>query len=551
MRPVLSGLPGVLTAICIVALCEPFQVACLAAEQRPNIIYIMADDLGIGDVHCYGGNRCQIETPHIDRLASEGMRFTDAHTVASHCIPTRVAIMTGRYPWRFKRPQPDGPWGFLNPRLAVHTPTLGRMLNQAGYHTSYIGKWHLGTLMTTTDEKNQGPDNVDYTQPLKIGPHDYGFDDSFILPGSLDMYPYVYVRNHRFVGEVTEQRGWSAFNRVGPTAKGFEDVDVLDTFCREVESYLQRRATDNSDQPFFLYFALTSPHTPTSPSPRFQGTSKLGLYGDFVAETDDCVGRVLQALKKCQLEENTLVLFTSDHGAASYAGNIRKATANQLQQLEDLGHFSSGPYRGYKFSIYEGGLRVPFVARWPGKVPAGTHSDRLLGLHDLMATCAELAACELPPDAAPDSISFAPLLNDPQAQPTRDTMVMQSTRAYTLRAGDWKLAVCPGSGSDGRFASDPPAQQAWRKALDALGRVPKRTDLRTASFVQLFNLKDDPGETNNLAASHSQHLERFFHLWDKHIAEGRTTAGPALENDRQINLHAGVPRFVWEAKANP
>ena len=231
------------------------------------------------------------------------------------------------------------------------------MFKSGGYHCAYIGKWHLGLEMKTVDGKNQGPGNVDYSKPFGQGPIDRGFDESFILPGSLDMYPYVFARNQMWVGNVGSKKGWSAFNRVGPAADDFEDFKVLDQFSTQAEHYIERRS--RSRDPFFLYFSLTSPHTPTSPSPKFRGRSQLGLYGDFIMETDDCVGRILQALKNHGFDQNTVVVFTSDHGAASYAGNIAKATVSQHKMMQKLGHFSSGNYRGFKFSAYEGGTRIP------------------------------------------------------------------------------------------------------------------------------------------------------------------------------------------------
>lgn len=511
---------------------------------RPNIIYVMADDLGIGDVNCYGGDRCQIDTPGFDRLASEGMLFSDAHTAASVCVPARVAIMTGRYPWRFARPRIDGPWGFLNPRLKTDRLTLGRLLQSAGYRTGYIGKWHLGTLMETLDGKNQGPENVDYSKPLKIGPQQYGFDESFVLPGSLDMYPYAFVRNNYWQGRITAQKGWSAFNRVGPAAEDFEDVKVLDTFSTEAERFLARQAgAQKKDRPFFLYVALTSPHTPTSPSERFQGRSRLGIYGDFVMETDDCLNRILAALDEHDLAENTLVIASSDHGPALYAGRKPKATANQLRELEQDGHFSSGPYRGYKFSIYEGALRVPFICRWPGVVKPNSRCDELVAQQDLMRTFAEICGIQLMPDQAPDSVSFLSLLKS-AGGPVRETMILRSTERFAIRIGDWKMAVCPGAGCRGQFGNEPAAPAAWKAASVAFGRPASRKDLTAAPFVQLFDLSSDPGESTNLASEHPERVRKMIKELERQIRDGRSTAGPPLVNDVTVDYLRGVPRVV-------
>ncbi len=533
--------------LALLVLCLPFPAA-PAVDARPNIVFIMADDLGIGDVESYGRELCAIETPHMDSLAAGGMRFTDAHTVASVCVPVRVAIMTGRYPWRFRPPRPSGPWGFLNPRIPTEHFTLGKMLRGAGYRTAYVGKWHLGTRMQTTDGENQGPYNVDYTKPLSTGPPQYGFDFSFILPGSLDMYPYVFVRDGRFVGRVTAQKGWSAFHRVGPAAEDFEDYKVLDTITREAESFIAQSAPASREgKPFFLYFALTSPHTPTCPSPAFQGKSRLGLYGDFVEETDDCVGRVLRALEKHGVDQSTLVLVTSDHGAAPYAGNTRKATVNNIRKLEKLGHYANGIYRGYKFTVYEGGLRVPLIARWPGVVPAGTRCDRLVGLVDLMQTLADVSGHKLAPDLAPDSTSFLPLLKDPRRDGARTALIMQSTGSFVIRHGDWKLALCPGSGTQGRFGNEPPAEDAWRQAAREFGRQPAAKDLLRAPFVQLFDMKRDAREDRNLAAEHPEVVNRLVQLLKKHVDEGRSTPGRKLANDvERVKYRGRVPAFVLQ-----
>ena len=460
--------------------------------------------------------------------------------------------MTGRYAWRFGGPGPGGPWGFLGTRLPIGQHTVATMMRTAGYLTGYVGKWHLGTLMQTTDGKSQNIDNVDYSKPLKIGPPQYGFDDSFILPGSLDMYPYAFVRNNQWVGKVTAQKGWSAFNRVGPAAEDFEDIKVLDTFCSEAERFLAQRAdASRSGQPFFLYLALTSPHTPLSPSAEFEGRSRIGVYGDFVMETDHCVGRMLAALEKHGLDDNTLVIATSDHGAAPYAGRNRKATDGQLKALEKEGHYASGVYRGYKFSVYEGGFRVPFVVRWPGVVRAKATCDRLVGLHDLTATLADIVGCKLAGNQGPDSISILPLLRDATAAPPRQSMILQATRGMAIRSGDWKLAFCPGSGCEDRWLIPVGHERAWKTAIEAYGRkLRSREELSQAAFVQLFNLAADPAETTDLAARHSDKIRELQKLFDTQVKSGRSTPGAALANDRDnIRAFPAVPAFVWQRQA--
>lgn len=519
-------------------------VAALSAAEKPNVVFILADDLGIGDVECFGGEKCQIPTPNFDRIAQEGMKFTDAHPDVSHCVPTRMALMTGRHPWRYANPKQNGPWGYLTPRFSTDTFTLGDLMQRAGYRTGYIGKWHLGTTMPTTDGKVQGPENVDFTKPLIVSPNDYGFDDTFILPGSLDMFPYVFVKNGVFQGSVTAQKGWSAFNRVGPAAEDFVDTEVIGKFTTEAEKFI---ATPQlKSQPFFLFLALTSPHTPVSPSKSFEGKSGLGLYGDFVHETDHCVGRVLDALDAAGLSENTLVIATSDHGAAAYAGNIRQATPFQFRELEQLGHYSGGGYRGFKFSIYEGGLRIPFVAKWPKVIPAGQESDELIGLVDLMGTLSQITGVEIPEGSGADTISFLPLLKDPSAEGTRKEMILQSTHSFAIRRENWKLTLSPGSGSAGRFGNRPISQESWKAAVENSGRVSQSSELLSAPYVQLFNLDIDPEETNNLAADHPEKVQELFSVFQTAIDRGRATPGPNLKNDRPINPWQHVPRFVFQ-----
>ena len=391
--------------------------------------------------------------------------------------------------------------------------------------------------MATRDGKNQGLTNVDFTKPLRYGPMQFGFDESFILPGSLDMYPYAFARNNVWQGEVTAQKGWSAFNRVGPAEKDFEDHEVLETFYTEAESFIEQQTTE---QPFFLFLALTAPHTPTSPGVKWQGKSKLGVYGDFVMEVDHSVQRVTDALKAKGLDDNTLILFSSDHGPAPYAGNILKATPAQIHQLEEKGHFPSGPYRGYKFSIYEGGLRIPLIASWPGVVPEGATCNSLVGLCDLMATFAELTGEATGQTEAPDSISFAPLLRSPSARGTRTDLVMESTMHFAIRQGDWKLCLTPSCGmqvnSKNGAGNEPLAKEAWRSALDQFGGKPTEADLLKTPFVQLYNLADDPTESHNIAANHAGRVKSMADLLREQVDNGRSTPGPKLKNDKRVRI---------------
>jgi len=507
------------------------------AATKPNIVFILADDLGIGDTKCYGGDRCLIETPNIDALAAGGVRFTNAHVTASVCGPSRQAMMTGRYNWRYAGPTSSGPWGFVGPRPGTEKSTLGKVLKRVGYHTGYVGKWHLGTKMATLDGKPQGPANVDFSRPLTYGPVQFGFDESFILPGSLDMFPYAFIQNNVWQGAVTAQKGWSAFHRVGPAAEDFEDYEVLENFFRQAESFIDEQ---KEDQPFFFFLALTAPHTPISPGLAWQGKSKLGVYGDLVMEVDHSVERVMNALKAKGFDKNTLVMFSSDHGPAPYAGNILKATAGQIRDLEAKGHFSNGPHRGYKFSVYEGGLHVPLIANWAGVTPPGKTCDALVGTNDLIATLADVSGATLGDEEAPDSISFAKLLREPEANGTRKNLIMESVVHFVVRDGDWKLCLCPGSGTppaaDVFVGNDPPPEVAWQAAMEKFIKKPTEMDLLKAPFVQLFDVSKDPHEDHNLAAEYPERVEKMVGLLKQQIEDGRSTPGQALTNENQVRI---------------
>lgn len=532
--------------IVVLLIAEVWAGAALITPQvraeRPNIVFILADDLGYGDVKAFGGERCNIDTPHFDQLCRDGIRLTNAHVTDSVCVPSRTSIMTGRYAFRFGAAEAGGPWGFVGLRFPVSQHTLGDMFQTAGYRTGYVGKWHLGTRMATRDGAVQGPDNTDFTQPIQIGPLDYGFDSSFILPGSLDMFPYAFIRGQEWQGQVTAQKGWSAFNRVGPAAEDFEDTQVLSTFCAEAGRFI--RSSAQQSQPFFLYVALTAPHTPTSPEPEFTGRSRIGVYGDFVMNTDACIGRIRAHLRAAGVDRNTLLMVSSDHGPGHYSGRNRVATANQMQEMQQDGHYSTGVYRGYKFSSFEGGLRVPLAAVWPGVIEAGSVSGALVGLNDLMATCAEAAQTQLTAEQGPDSISFLPVLKQSDST-TRDSLIIRGTRSDAFLQGDWKLILGPGSGSAGVFSSEPAEDDAWKSAVAAFGGRPAGgDDLVHPAFLQLYNLREDPGETQDQSAEQMDRVRRMLAEHGRIVDVGRSTPGPSLSNDQKLQSFR-PPAFVW------
>jgi arylsulfatase A-like enzyme len=542
--------------IFIAIACLAVSIASLTAEElagsRPNIVFVLADDMGYGDARCFGGATSKIPTPHLDKLAAEGMRFTSALTTGSICVPSRAGIMSGTYAFRNrnKSKRPNGPWGYLGPAMSKGEFTLGHLMKRAGYTTGYVGKWHLGTEMATKTETLQQDDStVDFSKPLKFGPPHYGFDYSFILPGSLDMFPYAFVKNNVWQGAVTSKKGWSAFNRVGLAAEDFEDTKVLDTFCSEAEAFLGRQK--GSKTPFFMFVALTSPHTPISVSEPFKGKSgALGAYGDFVMETDHCFGRISAALAKNGFDENTLLIVSSDHGAATYAGFELKSRQGQMfEYQEKTGHRVCGPFKGYKFTIYEGGLRVPCVARWPGRVKAGSTCERLIGLQDLMATCAELSGHKLKDTEGVDSFSFVPLLANPQAQGRRRDFIYQSSNAYAFRQGDWKLIFDPGAGCGGKWIKEGGRETVWKDAIAKHGKVKKRDDLLHPDFVQLFNLANDLHEDNDLSATMPEKLREMYNAAQQQVDSGRATPGPKVSrpNSTFKSLFTPPP-FVWAKK---
>ncbi len=469
-----------------------------AGASRPNIVYILADDLGYGDVHCLNPARGKIPTPNLDRLAAQGMQFTDAHSGSAVCTPTRYGILTGRYAWR-SRLQSGVLLGFDPPLINQGRLTVPGLLKQHGYQTACIGKWHLGLRFAARGSKTN-----DLTQPIQEGPTTRGFDYYFGISASLDMPPFAFIENDRFTETPSVEKQWV---RKGPAAPGFEAVDALPMLTRKAVEYVGGRAAEK--KPFFLYLALTAPHTPIVPTRDWEGKSGLNDYGDFVMQTDWSVGQVLQALDKNRLAENTLVIFTSDNGC-SPAANV--------QELESKGHYPSYVFRGYKADIWDGGHHIPFLARWPGQIQAGSVSDQLTCLTDLMATCADILGIKLPDDAGEDSVSILPALLGRGTGPLREAVVHHSINgSFALRQGKWKLELCPDSG--GWSAPKPGSAEA--KKLPPL---------------QLYNLAEDVSERANTQKDHPEIVARLTKLLEKYVAEGRSTPGRPLSNDVPVNM---------------
>lgn len=481
--------------------------------DRPNIIFILADDMGIGDVSHNGG---LAPTPHLDRLAAGGIRMTDAHTTSSVCTPTRYSILTGRYNWRTQLKK-GVLYGLDQPLIPADRLTIAGFLRNRGYRTGVVGKWHLGlgwqtlpegeVFSGTPEPEASQPTNklaksgwlIDYSKPVSGGPNQVGFDESFIIPASLDMFPYVYLRNDQVIQEPTTVK---AFHRKGPAGADFEAVNCLQDFAREARRFI----STNAEKPFFMYLPLSSPHTPIVPSEKWQGQSKLSEYGDFVMETDWVVGEVMQQLDELDLTENTLIVFTTDNGCSPQA---------KIPDLQAKGHSPNGNLRGHKADIFEGGHRVPFIVRWPNVIQANTTSNQLVSTVDAFATFADVvgAGIEIDNNIAEDSFSFLPILRGNDA-PTRPFLVHHSINgSFAIRQGKWKLNLCAGSGG-------------WSQP-----RPDKARKDKSLPPVQLYDLEADLGETNNLIQAKPDIADSLADLLAEAISNGRTAPGEPVSNE--------------------
>lgn len=480
------------------------------SEKLPNIVIIYADDMGYGDLGIQNPDS-KIPTPNLDRLASEGMRFTDGHSSSGICTPSRYALLTGRYHWRKFHGivQSFGPPSFDEERL-----TMPEMLKQKGYATACIGKWHLGwnwnfkaepsgrKILWNREVHYYLPEEIDWEKPITGGPLSHGFDYYFgdDVP---NFPPYTWIENEHVITvptlpltetPETSEGSWEA--RPGPMAEGWTLDAVMPTLTGKAVEYIQSRK--GKEEPFFLYFPWTSPHAPIVPTKEFQGTTDAGGYGDFMHQSDWTAGQVLQALEENGFTENTIVIFTADNGPERYA----------YDRIRNYNHFSAGPLRGLKRDTWEGGHRVPFVIKWPGVIEAGSVSDEVINQVDLMATLAEIAGFELPDEAAEDSYNLLPhLKGEPNTKNIREATVQNTFKdRYAIRKGDWVLI----DSKSGMHSQVP-------------GWFNEQFGYSENMFEgELYNLKEDISQKNNLYPEYPEKVAELKALLEKYKASGRS-----------------------------
>lgn len=489
-------------------------------NKRPNLVYIFADDMGYGDVSCLNENAA-FQTVNLDQLAASGMRFTDMHASSAVCTPSRYSLLTGRYNWRSVL-KSGVTGGYSRPILEDDRLTIASMLKEQGYKTACVGKWHLGLEWRLKDggvaSTYQDEAQVDFGARITNSPIDHGFDYYFGISASLDMPPYVYVENNRSTSIPNKQfEGMEdkKFMRAGWIGDDFQPEKVLPTLTEKVETLIDCYA--EGEEPFFIYFPLPAPHTPILPAPEFQGQSGTNEYGDFCLHVDDTVGRVIKALEKHGLTENTIVVFTSDNGCSPRA---------DYPELAQFGHNPSYVFRGHKADIYEGGHRIPFIVRWPEMIQAGTRSDQTVCLIDLTATMAEIIGYALPDNAAEDSVSNLSIWTGTATAPVRDATVHHSINgSFSIRKGRWKLEMCPGSGG-------------WsypRPNTDEIAGLPP---------IQLYDLYEDIGERENVQDQYPEVVDELKSLLSSYVKNGRSTPGANQPNTGSKHW----PQLHWLAE---
>jgi arylsulfatase A len=480
-----------------------------ATNAKPNVIFIMADDFGYGDMSCYGAKL--FKTPACDRLADEGMRFTDAHSPAAVCTPTRYSVLTGRYSWRSWLKN----WVLQeNHPLLIDTNrlTMGKVFQQAGYTTGCIGKWHLG-WGTELD--------IDLSDNPKPGPLEVGFDSFFGVPFSHNSSKQrrVFMRDRRIIN-LKPGLKYDSKEAMKDTMRNLEDTAI--DLSREAVAFIDR----NKDKPFFLYYPTTNIHFPLTPNSKFKGTTKAGIYGEFVIEFDWAVQQVLNALERNGISDNTIVVVTSDNGAKP---------PGPLKQLAAFNnHPCNGPWRGTKRHIHEGGHRIPLIVRWPGKIKQSTTSEETVCLTDFFRTFANLLNQTVPDNAGEDSYDLTDLLlGKPYKTPLREATVHHSVSGqFAIRQGDWKLIEGSGNGDYPRNEKNKLDVKTWNPERNPTTGKWSKLDyfqLKPDGKFQLYNLKSDPKEENNLSKKHPEKVRQLLQLLDQYRNNGRST--PASKNN--------------------
>lgn len=488
----------------------------VSAMERPNIVVILADDLGYGDVACYN-SESRIPTPNLDAMAKAGVRFTDAHSPSAVCSPSRYGLLTGTYAWRSAL-KSSVLWAWDGPLIDGKTQTLPGILRDAGYQTACIGKWHLGWDWPTIDGSRPNDEvplgkwdeairpslgeKIDFSRPVLNGPTSRGFDYYFGVDVP-NFPPYCFIENDRLLGMPDVPKPDTMYGSPGPMVTGWDLARVLPALTERAVSFIKSKPDlapfyRRAGAPFFLYLPLTSPHNPVAPAPEFIGKSGAHRYGDFVVETDWAVGMVMEALKEAGLFENTFVIFTSDNGSPANDGENMGGKPGSVLAY---GHNPSYRYRGMKADIWEGGHRVPFIAQWPGRIPAGLTSSEIICHVDLMATLAVVTGAPLQERAAPDSYNLLPvLLGEKLDAPIRQATVHHSINGmFAIRQGAWKLIEGQGSGG-------------WTSGgEDGLSG-------------QLYNLERDPGEALNLYLEQPEIVERLTNLLNSYRSSGRSVS---------------------------
>lgn len=477
--------------------------------KKPNVIYILADDLGYGDLKSLNPDS-KIPTPNMDRVVNQGVHFTDAHSNSAVCTPTRYGVLTGRYAFR-SRLKNGVLWGYSSSLIEPGRMTVASFMKDNGYKTACFGKWHLGLDWAKKDESKEIPDiqwndevprgfedNVDYSKKVNGGPADHGFDHSLIIPASLDMSPYMYIRNGYVVeepvdyteGKSQEVNGRGIIWRQGKVSPDFDFDQVLPTLIDSANYFIQNQA--GQEKPFFLYLPLPAPHTPWLPTEGYQENSQAGTYGDFVSMVDDMIGKVLQQVKDAGIEDNTMIIVTSDNGADW-----------RPSDKEESGHLANHIFKGRKADIYEAGHHVPYIAKWPDVIPAGHKSNQVMCTTDLLSTMAGLLDKSLPQKTGEDSYNLWPAYTSVVNAPIRESIIHHSLNGFfAVRSGKWKYTPHLGSGG----FSDP-------KIIE-----PKEGDAPGT----LYNMDEDPKEENNLYLKYPEVVKNLSELLEQQKAQGFT-----------------------------